>query len=57
MALVFMPVLEDCKGEFMEYGLKILWGMQCGKLCNGLTDEFKFDLQGSNAHSLSSGLY
>jgi hypothetical protein len=54
---VFMPVLEDCKGEFMEFGLKILWGMQCGKLCNGLTDEFKFDLQGSNAHSLSSGLY
>jgi hypothetical protein len=35
MALVFMPVLE-CKSKFMEFGLKILWGMQCGELCNGL---------------------
>jgi len=26
MALVFMSVLEECKGEFMEFGLKILWG-------------------------------
>jgi hypothetical protein len=35
MALVFMAVLE-CKGKFMEFGPKILWGMQCGELCNGL---------------------
>jgi len=32
MALLFMLVLEECKGDFMEFGLKILWGMQCGKL-------------------------
>lgn len=53
MTLVFMSMLEECKGEFMEFGLKILCGMQFGKLCNGLTDEFKLDLQGSNEHSLS----
>jgi len=46
MTLVFMPVLEDCKDEFMEFGLKILWGMQRGKLYSGLTDEFKFDFHG-----------